>query len=89
MREKIVYVANDGTEFNDKNSCIAHEGKHICPNCNGRGKHTVKYNAYPQGLPDSMWATDFKYKDVPCETCNGNGYTDKLLKPVTKIVGYE
>lgn len=62
---------------------------HQCPKCNGLGYNKVKYNAYPSGLPDSGWVEDWRYKDVPCDVCDNFGYTEKELKPVTKIIGYK
>lgn len=62
---------------------------HECPACKGYGYTQEKYDAYPSGLPDSGWATDYQYRNVDCKVCNGFGYTNKELKPITKIVGYE
>ena len=67
------------------------KGKYIykCPKCNGKGTISVKYNAYPSGLPDSGWVDDWKYKDVKCDLCNGKGYT--AIKYRIRMVqdGYE
>ena len=89
MITKLVYVADDGAEFNSKTACLKHENKNICPQCGGEGVIQEKYNAYPSGLPDSGWVDDWKTRPVDCPTCRGAGHTEKLLKPVTKTVGYE
>ena len=89
MRIKQVFVSDDGKEFNTKSECLKHEGKYICPKCNGESVIQEKYNAYPKNLPDSGWVDDWKYRPVDCDVCKGAGYTDKQLKPVTRVVGYE
>ena len=65
--------------------------KYECPKCEGKGYIEEKYNAYPDGLPDSGWATDWKTRKVDCEVCNGIGYTENKLEPKyeNKLIGYE
>ena len=60
-----------------------------CPKCSGKGLLNVSYNAYPKGLPDSGWVDDIQYKDVCCELCNGEGYTEKKFKIKMIEDGYE
>lgn len=60
-----------------------------CPKCKGIGTNSVRYNAYPSSLPDSGWVEDWKYKDVRCELCNGEGYTVKEYKPKMVQQGWE
>jgi len=52
-----------------------------CPKCEGKGFITIKYNSYPKGLPDSGWVYEPAYRDVECNLCNGEGYTDHEYKP--------
>jgi rubrerythrin len=63
--------------------------KFICPKCKGKGTVSIKYDAYPTGLPDSGWVSDWQYKDVDCDVCKGHGYTEKQMKPKYEFVGYE
>ena len=62
-----------------------------CPKCGGKGYTLEGYNAYPPGLPDSGWVTDWQYKKVTCDLCGGRGYTKEEYQRKTKIVfdGYE
>lgn len=60
-----------------------------CPKCNGKGVVSVRYNAYPSGLPDSGWVEDWKYKDVTCDLCHGEGYTSHEYKPKMIQDGWE
>lgn len=89
MKIRKIFVSEDGEEFNSLSECLAHDGKFLCPLCMGVGKIQQKYNAYPSGLPDSGFVDDWKYRNVHCNLCDGLGYTEKQLKPVTKIVGYK
>ena len=69
---------------------IIQENKiHTCPKCNGTGTVSVKYNAYPSGLPDSGWVEDWKYKEVECDLCKGEGYTEHEYKPKMIQDGWE
>lgn len=71
---------------------VAHiQGNKIykCPKCDGKGTVSVKYNAYPRGLPDSDWVEDWKYKDVICDLCGGEGYTEHKFKPKMVQDGWE
>lgn len=54
---------------------------YICPNCNGKGVITKRYNAYPQGLPDSGWVEKWEYKDIQCGLCDGEGYNKEKYVP--------
>lgn len=60
-----------------------------CPKCNGKGSVSVRYNAYPSSLPDSGWVEDWKYKDISCDLCQGEGYTSHEYKPKMVQDGWE
>lgn len=60
-----------------------------CPKCGGRGWISVKYNAYPEGLPDSGWVEDWRKKDVKCSLCKGHGWTEKEYRPKMVRQGWE
>lgn len=62
---------------------------HMCPKCGGRGMVSVKYNAYPNNLPDSMFVEKWAYKDIPCDLCNGEGYTEIEYRPRMVQDGWE
>lgn len=64
---------------------------HKCPKCDGKGGEMIRYNGYPSGLPDSGFAEEWKHKFIPCDICEGHGYTKKLMKPIkkTEIIGYQ
>ena len=36
---------------------------YVCPSCLGKGTICEKYNAYPSGLPDSLFGEDWRYRD--------------------------
>ncbi|WP_291567068.1 MULTISPECIES: hypothetical protein [unclassified Clostridium] len=77
------------TTLNDLLKKIQKNKIHKCPKCKGEGENIVKYNAYPKGLPDSRWVEDWKYKNVECDLCNGEGYTEKEYKPRMIQQGWE
>lgn len=60
-----------------------------CPKCCGKGYISKRYNAYPSGLPDSGWVEDWKWEDIECDLCNGDGYTEHEYKPKMKQVGWK
>ena len=62
---------------------------HKCPKCNGQGFIRVEYNGYPRGLPDSGWVYEAAYKNVECDLCKGEGYTDREYKPKMVQAGWE
>lgn len=47
-----------------------------CPKCEGKGFITVEYNGYPDNLPDSGFVYEPAFKDIKCDLCKGDGYTD-------------
>ncbi|AEX26663.1 hypothetical protein KP27_198 [Klebsiella phage KP27] len=62
------------------------ERPHVCPKCNGKGYETIRYNAYPSGLPDSGWVEDMKDFNKECDLCNGHGRTkDKFVAKPVKV----
>lgn len=64
-----------------KGDCV-----HQCPKCKGLGYIREEYNAYPSGLPDSMWAQDIRTRKVQCDLCKGIGYTEKKFVENKKVV---
>lgn len=44
---------------------------------------------YPSGLPDSGWVEDWRYREVKCDLCNGEGYTEHEYKPKMIQDGWE
>lgn len=58
--------------------------KYECPKRKGKGYTVEEYNAYPRGLPDSGWVYEAGYRNIPCDLCNGIGYTENKYK--TKMV---
>lgn len=60
-----------------------------CPKCKGKGTVRIKYNAYPSGLPDSGFVEDWQYKDIKCDLCEGEGYTEVEYVPKYVQDGYE
>lgn len=81
------YGAN--TTLGDLARALQKEKIHKCPKCHGTGKVSIRYNAYPSGLPDSGWVEDWKYKDVECDLCQGEGYTEHEYKPKMIQDGWE
>lgn len=55
--------------------------RHKCPQCDGLGYTTQRYNAYPSCLSDSEYGELWKYRNKTCDLCNGEGYTDCEYKP--------
>lgn len=60
-----------------------------CPKCGGRGYISKRYNAYPPYLPDSGWVEDWKWKEIDCDLCKGEGYTEHEYKPRIVQDGWE
>jgi len=83
------FQTDDGTIFDTFKEAVNHAGYYICPKCNGKGNLVVRYNAYPSNLPDSGWVADIKTKEVICDLCKGDGYTEKKFKQKMKAVGWE
>ena len=81
------YGAN--TTLGDLARSIQKEKIYKCPKCHGTGKVSVRYNAYPSGLPDSGFVEVWKYKDIECDLCHGEGYTEHEYKPRMIQDGWE
>lgn len=62
---------------------------HMCPKCYGTGQVLRRYNAYPKGLPDSGWVEDWKYENITCDLCKGDGYTEVEYQPRMVQDGWE
>ena len=77
------------TTLGDLARKIQGDKSYKCPKCNGSGKVSVRYNAYPTGLPDSGGVEDWKYKDIECDLCHGEGYTEHEYKPRMVQDGWE
>ena len=71
------------------NIMIDNNLNYLCPKCEGKGYVIQEYDAYPTNLPDYGWVEDIKQREVVCDVCNGDGYTEKEKKPVYKLKGYE
>lgn len=74
----VVYIADDGQEYTNKNDCIFHdklinEKIKICEHCNGKGYFIEEYEDtnYHTGAPE----TDTR--KVYCDHCKGKGYLEK------------
>ncbi len=88
MEKITMYKNSKGEIFDTKEDCALSDGMFKCPKCGGVGTLNIRYNAYPSNLPDSGWVDDWKFKNVDCEVCLGEGYTITEKKPVTQITGY-
>ena len=42
---------------------------------------SIRYNAYPSGLPDSGYGYEPRYKQRKCSLCDGLGYTEYEFEP--------
>ena len=60
-----------------------------CPKCGGSGYISKRYNAYPSGLPDGGWVEVWKWKEIDCDLCKGEGYTEHEYKPRIVQDGWE
>lgn len=87
--KNLIFLYGENTTLNDVLKDIQKNKIYKCPKCQGAGIISVKYNAYPSGLPDSGWVEDWQYKDVECELCQGEGYTDKEYVPRMIQDGWE
>lgn len=88
---EIVALCNqygENTTLAEIRQSIQGERKYLCPKCNGTGNITIEYNDYPPGLPDSYWSYIASYIQE-CDLCEGEGYTDKLMKPLMVQDGWE
>lgn len=61
------------------------KNKFTCPVCDGNG---YKIETITKQDPFSGWPYEAGTRKVECKICNGKGWTDKKLKPVTKIVDW-
>ena len=61
------------------------KNKFTCPVCNGNGYKIETITKYD---PFSGWPYDDGTQKVTCKVCDGKGWTEKKLKPVTKIVDW-
>lgn len=58
---------------------------HKCPKCEGSGKVTKRKNTAQYWECCDNW----KYYDVQCDLCNGEGYTEHQYKPKMIQDGWE
>lgn len=91
VREAIELMEKYGTEttLGEMVKIVQGNKIHKCSKCNGRGIVSIRYNAYPSGMPDSGWVEDWKYKNVECDLCHGEGYTEHEYKPKMVQDGWE
>jgi len=61
------------------------KNKFTCPVCDGNGYKIETITKYD---PFSGWPYDDGTQKVTCKVCDGKGWTEKKLKPVTKIVDW-
>lgn len=87
--ENLIYFYGGDTTLNQILESALEKTPYKCPKCEGKGTNSVKYNAYPKGLPDSGFVDDWRYKDVKCDLCRGQGYTDREYKPKIIQRGWE
>lgn len=87
--KNLISLYGKDTTLNDVLKNIQKNKIYKCPKCNGEGSIIVRYNAYPSGLPDSGFVEDWQYKNVECDLCHGEGYTDKEYIPKMIQDGWE
>lgn len=66
---------------------VKNDYKYVCPKCGGYGYKEEKYYVMSHSSDDD----GARYRQVHCEVCDGIGYTEKEMVPVTEnhTVGYE
>lgn len=62
---------------------------HRCPKCEGNGYIVEEYNAYPSGFPDSGWVYEPGYRNITCDLCDGEGFTENEFRPRMVQDGWE
>jgi len=77
--EQTYYVAFDGKEFEDMESCEHYEetqrgNRKTCDNCNGRGKVTKDNDIGGDGGWGS--SVGVQYWEEGCDKCNSKGYLE-------------
>jgi len=88
IRQKLVdyevYIANDGTEFDNEQECIHHDkiyegSRKVCETCGGSGYVNHRTQRYFDGgmYGDHQWH-DRETSDE-CPTCKGKGYLEKKI----------
>lgn len=87
--KNLIETYGGDTTLNEVMRRVAGNRIHKCPKCCGKGFEVVEYNGYPSGLPDSGWVYEAKYKNVTCDLCKGEGYTEKEYKPKMVQMGWE
>lgn len=104
MRAITRYEARDGSMHDTEHECRKHEAAllgraHECPKCHGtskmRGEPITERQIDEYDQSGSMYpvyrTVTVGYKPVPCDVCQGHGWTAQEKKAITKteIVGYE
>ena len=89
MVKKMIQEYGALTPLKDVFRIVLQNNIYECPKCSGRGYIKIRYNGYPNGLPDSGWVYEEAYRDDKCDLCKGIGYTSKPMKPKFKQVGWE
>lgn len=86
---KLIDTYSSNATLKEILSRVQGERVHKCPKCQGRGYLTERYNAYPSGLPDSDWGQDWRSRNIDCDLCEGEGYTEREYKPKMIQDGWE
>lgn len=87
--KQLCHQYGSNTTLGDLVRIIQGNKVHMCPKCSGKGYTVVEYNSYPDGLPDSGWEYRAAYKNIPCDLCDGAGYTSHKYKPRMVQDGWE
>ncbi|MGL5621798.1 hypothetical protein [Cetobacterium sp.] len=87
--ERLINIYGEQTTLGQLLEDKKNKTPYKCPKCNGKGEVQVKYNSYPDNLPDSGWVERWAYKYIKCDLCGGEGYTIREFKPKLVQQGWE
>lgn len=98
------WEARDGTLFFCERDAVKHDasGVHECPKCNGlgriNGQPILEFRVDEEA---TAWMGQFAspvydnvivgHEQIPCDVCDGQGWTEVEKKPITKTktIGWE